>query len=425
MMRPVRQIRQHLQNTIPDAFFPIDPEETFRGQEQALELWRDAVPLWGDEDNEGFIQVDNASFAKEDDGSEEDSVRALDELFEIGAAIDEAELQSALGGTQGQRIRQSVLLHGVEALAWYMPFHAPGAQWGVYIPVSSLVYMAGEILARPNAGAEEKLRLAFRALHQHELFHFATEYMSSQWEAITGQPCYKPARALKDSDNDPMRGYILQEEELANGHMLRACRRRIPGGTGALRRFVLDSPPGYRDGGNRVQTTAFVDGCEELSRRYIGRIAEGAMPPGRPGLDALNLFPLYPLTPAIDWRHCPVHIIHDESRLGISPLAFHCITQVTSIGEAEGFRKTLLKLPSQNQRAWEQGKKKLARSTSLHGLDFQLFSRETDHNIYSVAAGGGYRVHIEHKRQIWQALKAGTHKEMGHEGGSSRRSRGK
>jgi len=117
--------------------------------------------------------------------------------------------------------------------------------------------------------------LSFRALHQHELFHFAVDYVASQREAILGKPCYLPARSLL---RDPAAGYILLEEELANAHMIRAIRggrkhTRVRARTHALRRFVESQPAGYVEGGNSTSTDVFERRSSELARKHVQCIA--------------------------------------------------------------------------------------------------------------------------------------------------------
>jgi hypothetical protein len=129
-------------------------------------------------------------------------------------------------------------------------------------------------IAHLKTDLETRLRIAFRALHQHELFHFAVDYMASQWEGITGKACHKPARGLRDRD----RGYILLEEQLANASMIRSfwggrSSLRVSGRMYALRTFVQQQPPGYCDAETVVTAVAFSDACESLGRAYISKIS--------------------------------------------------------------------------------------------------------------------------------------------------------
>src|SRR5262249_15623963 len=118
-LRPTRSLRQSLRDLVPDAFYRIEPEDSFAGME-------DAVPLWDDDNSENGRLVDpagmNGSFA----GDGETDNRALEEIFEFGADIDSEFARTALGGTSGEQIRQSVMLKGVDALAFYVTLHAKG-----------------------------------------------------------------------------------------------------------------------------------------------------------------------------------------------------------------------------------------------------------------------------------------------------------
>ena len=142
----------------------------------------------------------------------------MEEIFEIGAEIDEEIIVDAMGDEKGGPIRRSIQTKGTDGLAWYTTFHAIGAQWGIYIPVSSIFYLTSNVFNKLDTDWDTKFRIAFRALHQHELFHFAVDYLTSQWEAFTGKPCHKPARRLKN----PEKGYNILEETLANAGMLRS-----------------------------------------------------------------------------------------------------------------------------------------------------------------------------------------------------------
>ena len=72
--------------------------------------------------------------------------------------------------------------------------------------------MASEVLSSLSCHPGTKLLLAIRALHQHELYHFAVDYYCSQIEALTGKPCHSPGRNLRDRKL----GYYPLEEGLAN-----------------------------------------------------------------------------------------------------------------------------------------------------------------------------------------------------------------
>jgi hypothetical protein len=83
--------------------------------------------------------------------------------------VDEDLLMAAMNGSDGVRIRQAILVNGVDALGWYVSFHARGAQWGIYVPMSGIAYLMKHGFSDLSADPITKLRIAFRAIHQHEL----------------------------------------------------------------------------------------------------------------------------------------------------------------------------------------------------------------------------------------------------------------
>lgn len=245
-MRRVAVIRQYVQ-TIPGAFFEIDPQEARRGIQAGIKT------LWNPTGEQKLAPGELEQIAGAPDDSEEKSTSAqIEELFEIGAEVDEDLLMAAMNGSDGERIRQAVLVNGVDALGWYVSFHARGAQWGIYVPMSGIAYLMKHGFSDLSADPITKLRIAFRAIHQHELFHFAADYTAAQWESILGKPCFVPARRLRDDQF----GYNLLEEECANAHMMRSflggrSSLKAAGRMDAIRSFVRMQPPGYKNGDHK------------------------------------------------------------------------------------------------------------------------------------------------------------------------------
>jgi hypothetical protein len=339
---------------------------------------------------------------------------AVEEIFEYGAEIDERRLVAALGGDEGERIQQAVQLRGgTDALAWYVNFHAKGAQGGIFIPLSSVAYLVARVFLPLSTDPMTKFRIAFRALHQHELFHFAVDYMAAQWEGLTGRPCHKPGRSLRD----PMAGYIFLEEELANAHMLRSFRGgplslRVPGRLAPLRQFVKQQPPGYRDALRTTSRADFAEGCQALAESYAREIRgyDAAH------LDAVDLLRLYPFAPTVDWRHCPIHVLNDGERLGLPSGLLELFRSIPELAETERFRRDLAGLPVAIQAAWGKTRRMLATTTTLPGLDFKPWERRGSERVYSVRLSSNYRAHLQYSgaEQRWLAVAVGTHKAMGH-----------
>ncbi|HKD15950.1 MAG TPA: hypothetical protein VKE71_15555 [Candidatus Angelobacter sp.] len=131
----------------------------------------------------------------------------------------------------------------MDALGQYVSFQAVGAQWGIYIPVTGIAYLIKNALSQLRATPDTKRRLAFHAILNHELFHFATDCAIAQAELIHQEPWYVPAKAaFKRQKPD----YCVIEEQLANAYMLKAFRTmklalRIRGKQDALREFTKSS----------------------------------------------------------------------------------------------------------------------------------------------------------------------------------------
>jgi hypothetical protein len=210
---------------------------------------------------------------------------------------------------------------------------------------------------------------------------------------------------------DPKLGFIVAEEQAANAWMLRSLRSakrslRSAGRAKALRQFISQQPPGYRDAPEVFQKERFRDAIQSLLEAYVA--------PEACAVHA-NLDWLYPMRPLIDWSQCPVHLIDDGVRLPFAPGAFDLFAQVSGIMSTEEFDRGLRKLPKPLLRAWEKAKGMLTISTAFKGLDFKFWERRPDGTVYSVRISDSYRAHLrndEHGR--WFAERIGGHKAMGH-----------
>lgn len=401
-MRSIYDIRKRLSD-IPGIFFDLPPDVTERGKEYGLET------LWNAESQNACSNHINELLSP---GPEDDSSPPFP-IVEIAAPIDIEKCREALGGGFGENIRKAIEIHGVDALAWYITFHARGAQPGIYIPVTSVLYFALVIFEKLQCPIDIKYQLAFRALHQHELFHFAADYMSAQWEAITSRPCFVPSRALKDS----LLKYNILEEQLANANMLRAItwtprQMKISGKARSLGSFVRSQPAGYKDAKDVFSSRAFVNACETLSRRYLSTITDYKFQ----YLDVVDLEKLYPFAPHIDWRYCPLHIVQDGARLNLPPLQVSLFSNITGIIPEGDFSRKLSELPARIQALWARAQDKLRINPGIRGLDFKKWDVAGAATVYSIRLDRAYRVHLRHfpEKKLWCAVDIGDHKRMGH-----------
>jgi hypothetical protein len=407
--KTVRELRESLNQFVPDAFYDFDPQVAYEGMEKAVPLWTD------DSFSVTFSDLDSPQGRRApetqqiDDGNIEGSV---EEIFEFGAEVDSEITKAALGGTSGEKIRQSVVEKGIDALAFYVTLHAKGVQWGIYVRISSILFLGSVFSKETQADWNTCLKLAFRCLHQHELFHFATDYFASQIELLIGEPCMKPAHALRDLDL----GYVVLEEKCANAQMLRALERppaslRAQHRMRALRQFVSFQPKGYCDAIQAKTRKDFEFICGALAQEYMWAIDVPT-----DNLDAINYMALYPRWPSIDWRYCPVHIIHDEQRLNLSIIDILRFVNISAIFETDRFTKQFSVMSKPLHSKWDKVKRQLQQSTSLPGLDFKFWERRGNEPVYSVRLDKGYRAHLRYNRneQRWYADAVGDHKSMGH-----------
>lgn len=384
----------------------------WRGRENPKQM---DMPVWPDAEEEG-----------EDDSG---SARIPDFDPVIETDLEAGEFAPNLDNAEGEAIRQQVKSGGMEALGWYVPFHNASqmvyrilrsggdeAGWGVYVPVSGMAVLAMDAFGAMPVPLATKFQMAFHAILNHELFHFATEYAVAQAELAQREPWYLPARWIFQKGVPP---YSTTEEMLANAYMLRAFRTMKPtlrarGKQEALKRFSQGQPPGYRDGW-RVKRGDWPDALHGLAQAYGSHSKSGAAntnlwDPSK-GYDWEAQFPV---RPRIDWRFCPIHVVDDGAMLGIPPGWLSFFSRLTAIDETEKFRDQFHSLSPPIQRAWVRVKERL-KVAITRGADFKKWEQEGP-DVYSVRVNDNFRAHLRHRNPPgdWLALKIGNHKEMGH-----------
>jgi hypothetical protein len=358
-MKRVNQIRDGLRR-IPNSFIDFEPEPSFRGVGPGVTT----TPIWtGDyealyaELDQPMIRGESFSDSEEEDENDASMPPDFDPVIEIGADVDET-----FPALAGEQIRRSILLHGMDALGWYVSFHVVAVQWGIYMPVTGIAYLIKNALSKLTATLDAKVHLAFHAILNHELFHFGTDYTVAQAELNHQEPWWVPAKAAFKRGTP---NYCVIEEQLANAYMLKAFRTmkpslRIREKQRALREFTKKQPEGYRDGW-RIRSQDW-DGClATLAEDYGRSSAKGAANPllweRGFGFDWAGQFPG---RPRIDWRYCPIHLVNDGARLGIPPDFLSFFGRILAFVESERFLERLRNMPDSIQRAWERTKSRLA-----------------------------------------------------------------
>jgi hypothetical protein len=387
---------------------PYEPERAGQGELDGVKQ-----KLWPADDSAEAGTAPSPSKWLEAEELEDGGCGQLEELIEF-APPSERELVAALDGeaNAGQLLRSKLVSGGVDALGWYVSFHQTGIQWGIYITTTGIILAAVGSFSGLQCSLETKLALAFRLIHQHEMFHFAMDYASAQLELFSGSPVWAPAQKRLRGANH----YKVQEEKAANAWMLRSLWRgksdlKLKGRSKAVREFVKLQPEGYRDALEVTHSSRFFPEVESLVRRYAE--ASEAFDDNLWG--AVDGARLLPLDPYIDWRNCPIHIIHDEKRLNLPLLELDLLRLAQEVRETDSFLKTLSKLSQTIQLAWQKTKAKLITDTTLPGLDFKHF---VDHGerVYSVRLNKRLRAHLRSLPQegSLEAFRVGDHKEMGH-----------
>jgi hypothetical protein len=415
-MRRINQIRAGLSG-IPNSLLDFPPEPSFRGVEPGVTT----TPIWTgdnyealDKPQEAMMPEDSFSDSEEEDENEAGMPPDFDPVIEIGADVDETF--PSLGGEAGEQIRRSILLHGMDALGWYVSFHVVGVQWGIFIPVTGIAYLIKNALSKLTATVNAKAHLAFHAILNHELFHFGTDYTIAQAELIHQEPWWVPAKAAFKGG---MPNYCVIEEQLANAYMLKVFRTmkpalRIRGKQRALREFTKVQPEGYCDGW-RVRSQDWDRLLPALAEEYGRRSTKGAANPRLWERDlGFDWTGQFPMRPRIDWRYCPIHLVNDGSRLGIPPDFLSFFARIPALVESERFLKRLRDMADSIQRAWERTKLKLAVAIT-RGADFKPWPNG-GFGVHPVRLNDNYRAHIQRPNvgDAWTALDLGTHKEMGH-----------
>lgn len=418
-MKPISSIRRGL-SQIPGALGALPPNPGYEGSEDAVHSPQTQTIWTGESPDLDSASPNFHSDINYDDGGSgnlfgsENSEASFDPVFEIGAEIDESF--PGLNGAEGKKISESVQLHGIDALAWYVSFHQPGVQWGVYIPISGLAYLMNRVFDKLPAPLETKAHLAFHAVLNHELFHFATDYTIAQAELAHQEAWYIPT---KKATSQAHPGYCVWEEQLANAYMLSAFRSmkpalRVKGKQDALKAFVKQQPDGYRDA-LEVRPPHWNTLLENLALRFGENTTRSKDHPllWEPGL-GYNWPARFPIRPRIDWRYCPIHLINDSQRIGLPPEWLSYFSRLPEITETTGFQKKLKKLTPPIQRAWERTKEKLGIGITT-GADFKKWTKGGD-NLFSVRVNNNFRAHLQRETESdeWVAVSIGNHKEMGH-----------
>src|SRR5262249_41530502 len=117
------------------------------------------------------------------------------DLWEFGETDDRSPLTEDARDADDliRELDAAVGARGIEALAWYHPFHVSAGKWGIYIPITSVHYCATRWF-NPRLKPSRRALLALNVLIDHEVIHHACEYMVAQFELLIRACCWASAR---------------------------------------------------------------------------------------------------------------------------------------------------------------------------------------------------------------------------------------
>ena len=176
-----------------------------------------------------------------------------------------------------------VLEKGIEALAWYVPFHYETRDhpWGIHLLDKGIWKVVNELnpLRENNFVTNDLIVFAARILFWHEFFHFLNEIAASTIEITSRfhRNNYHDYREKVYSGSCQWdkfgidRDFVLHrkgsalEEALANAYCYRQFQKPgYKGVTACLQPFMRRQPPGYRDFDKFPFKDSFHRGCSIL-----------------------------------------------------------------------------------------------------------------------------------------------------------------
>jgi hypothetical protein len=179
-------------------------------------------------------------------------IKSADNADEVPVISEDIEMPEVSPAEE-----QIISTTGVEALAYYAPFHFyQRHQWGIYIRDFGLAYLASRFLGRHTVAVADNwiLRCAYEFLFQHEYSHFQAEVAVSRYELLLFQKTIYLDHIYLHHFSDRHSSWL--EESVANARAHQEFERKIQttASQGAIDQFksflanwMKCQPPGYRD----------------------------------------------------------------------------------------------------------------------------------------------------------------------------------
>ena len=153
---------------------------------------------------------------------------------------------------------------GIEALAEYRSFRH-GNKWGIVIRRSGVRGLGHRLHLETGLPLNRCLKAAFRALYEHELFHFQVDCGYLRLESVGIQSIGAKERTgygdLYGLSRKLFQPWDQLEEALANARSISRSKREF---RAALKSAFQECPPGYRDFGQFRTGAAFQKGLDAL-----------------------------------------------------------------------------------------------------------------------------------------------------------------
>lgn len=158
----------------------------------------------------------------------------------------------------------------IDTLAYYLPFHLHGANWGIYVRESGILFaatiMKGSALSPSDALF---IDLGHQLLLDHERLHFRAEVACARAAVIAGYRLYD----IYFSD-----GFATAHEEaLANALAFRLIRRARYGIQSRVTTWMKSQGPGYCDFERWGSPAKFEGGCRLASQHMLKRLLASSL----------------------------------------------------------------------------------------------------------------------------------------------------
>ncbi len=170
----------------------------------------------------------------------------------------EGEIKSSLHDNESSQteyspdgpISSEVREHGIDALAWYIPFHSSPKYYGIYIRESGLKFLAAYFNKSAKSSYARSLEAAYDLLNLHEEAHNHVEVLFSFHEFVAKKRLYSRRNRSASTSVKGTGGHSLTleqlEEALSNSFAVTSARmKKFRSEAESFAQYY--QPIGYRD----------------------------------------------------------------------------------------------------------------------------------------------------------------------------------